>query len=177
MRSGRERIGRSLQKPGTIFAGYSEWGQPVHEVGRDVSVLGLPADRPHAADGFRMLCRHNQWAQEFGKIRDGDEIARREKLWQELIGWIERQTGGQAAKIPAQEFRTMLARAARAIPFESSAWKKLIEPAPLHASSFRMEWHSLPPRLAVVHEQAGIGRIGITEQVESSEGEPARCGE
>ena len=105
----QEKMGRALQKLGSIFAGYSEWGQPVHEVGRDVSILGLPAERPVAADALRMLCRHNQWVQEFGKIRDADEIAHREKIWAKLIGRIERDTGRTAARIPPHQFRGMLA--------------------------------------------------------------------
>jgi nucleoside-diphosphate-sugar epimerase len=106
----QERMGRALQKLGSIFAGYSEWGQPVHEVGRDVSILGLPAVRPVAADALRMLCRHNQWVQEFGKIRDADEIAHRETIWAKLIGRIERDSGRIAAHIPPHQFRGMLGR-------------------------------------------------------------------
>jgi len=105
----QEKMGRALQKLGSIFAGYSEWGQPVHEVGRDVSILGLPTERPVAADALRMLCRHNQWVQEFGKIRDADEIAHREKIWAKLIGRIERDTGRMAASIPPHQFRGILA--------------------------------------------------------------------
>ena len=29
-----------------IFGGYAEWGQPVHSVGNDVRLLGLPIRRP-----------------------------------------------------------------------------------------------------------------------------------
>jgi hypothetical protein len=78
-------------------------------VGRDVSILGLPAERPVAADALRMLCRHNQWVQEFGKIRDANEIAHRERIWAKLIGRIERDSGRMAARIPPHQFRGMLA--------------------------------------------------------------------
>ena len=42
----QERLAFALKKLGNIFGGYSEWGQPVHEVGRDVRLLGLSEDRP-----------------------------------------------------------------------------------------------------------------------------------
>ena len=32
-----------------------------------------------------MLCRHNKYVQEFGRVRDADEIARRERVWEEAI--------------------------------------------------------------------------------------------
>ena len=34
----QERLANALEKLGTIFGGYSEWGQPVHEVGNDVRI-------------------------------------------------------------------------------------------------------------------------------------------
>jgi nucleoside-diphosphate-sugar epimerase len=106
----QEKMGRVLQKLGTVFAGYNEWGQPVHEVGSDVSILGLPAERPVTAHVFRMLCRHNEWVQEFGKIRDADEIARREKVWAAFITRVQQKTGRAAAEVPPSEFRRLVAR-------------------------------------------------------------------
>ena len=50
--SNQEKLGRALNKLGTIFGGYSEWGQPVHEVGNDATVLGLDADRPDSGSRF-----------------------------------------------------------------------------------------------------------------------------
>jgi hypothetical protein len=57
----RERLARALERLDKCFGGYSEWGQPVHEVGKDACVLGLPLPRPRTEHVFRMLCRHNRW--------------------------------------------------------------------------------------------------------------------
>jgi hypothetical protein len=57
---------------------------------------------------FRMLCRHNRFVQEYARVRDPDEIARRERLWQETLEEIEYTTGRQAGAIPAGEFRRLL---------------------------------------------------------------------
>ncbi len=105
----QERLGKALEKLGTIFGGYSEWGQPIHQVGNDVEVLGMPSRRPETHSAFRMLCRHNRWVQEFGKIRDADEISRREKVWQELVETIGAESGLPVGAIPAAEFRRRLA--------------------------------------------------------------------
>ena len=128
----QERVGRALQKLGTIFSGYSEWGQPVHEVGRDAAILGMPADRPVASNAFRMLCRHNQWVQEFGRMRDAGEIARREKVWEALIGRIERKTGSKAAEIPPKEFSRMVARMLNVKSFELTDDRCRSEPRDFH---------------------------------------------
>ncbi|MEE8524966.1 MAG: SDR family oxidoreductase [Thermoanaerobaculia bacterium] len=104
----QERLATALNKLGTIFGGYSEWGQPVHEVANDVEILGLPAQRPDSERAFRMLCRHNRWVQEFGKVRDGDEISRREKVWAELIRDLEARAGCHAGAIPAEDFQRAL---------------------------------------------------------------------
>jgi hypothetical protein len=55
---------------GTIFGGYGEWGQPIHDVGNDVRILGLPLRRPQTDHAFRMLCRHNRYVQEYGRVRE-----------------------------------------------------------------------------------------------------------
>ncbi len=101
----QERLGRALDKLGTIFGGYSEWGQPVHEVGRDVEILGLPEERPDTRHAFRMLCRHNRYVQDFGQVRDLDEISRREKVWWDFCLALEAQTGGPVGAMPAEDFR------------------------------------------------------------------------
>jgi nucleoside-diphosphate-sugar epimerase len=103
------RLAGALEKLGAIFGGYSEWGQPVHEIGNDVRILGLPIRRPHTEHAFRMLCRHNKYVQEFGKVRDLDEVARREKVWERAIEAIERETGHEAAAIAPGRFRERLA--------------------------------------------------------------------
>ncbi len=99
------KVAYAMEKLGTIFAGYSEWGQPVHEVGNDVRILGLSAERPNSEHAFRMLCRHNRYVQEYGKIRDLDEISRREKIWWDLMLELERETGGPVGAMPAKAFR------------------------------------------------------------------------
>jgi hypothetical protein len=55
-----------------------------------------------------MLCRHSRFVQEFGTVRDPDEIARRERLWGQAIDEIEFGTGRPAASLPAREFRPLL---------------------------------------------------------------------
>jgi nucleoside-diphosphate-sugar epimerase len=101
----QERMGNVLEKLSTIFGGYSEWGQPVHEVGKDVAILGLSEPRPNTKSAFRMLCRHNRYVMQYGEIRDLDEISRREKVWLEFIENLEKSTGQPAGLIPADMFR------------------------------------------------------------------------
>ncbi len=108
-RMGEPKLANALEKLGTIFAGYGEWGQPIHEIGNDVRILGLPIRRPSTEAAFRMLCRHNKYVQEFGSVRDLDEVARRERLWQKAIDAIEHATGHEVTAIPAERFRQLLA--------------------------------------------------------------------
>jgi nucleoside-diphosphate-sugar epimerase len=107
--AGDQKLASVVEKLGSIFGVYGEWGQPIHDVGNDVRLLGLPIRRPETAAGFRMLCRHNQYVQEFAKVRDPDEVARRERVWEQAIEAIEYETGRQGAAIPAREFRQLLA--------------------------------------------------------------------
>ena len=106
---GEGRLANGLEKLGTIFGGYSEWGQPVHSVGNDVRILGLPIRRPDTEHAFRMLCRHNKYVQDFGRVRDLDEVARRERVWDETLAGIERDTGHEAGAIRPADFRRLLA--------------------------------------------------------------------
>jgi nucleoside-diphosphate-sugar epimerase len=105
---GEPRLANVLERLGAIFGVYGEWGQPIHDVGNDVRLLGLPIRRPDTAASFRMLCRHNQYVQEFGQVRDADEIGRRERLWETAIDEIEYETGRQVASMRAGEFRRLL---------------------------------------------------------------------
>jgi nucleoside-diphosphate-sugar epimerase len=105
---GEQPFVRSLEKLGSIFGLYSEWGQTVHDVGEDVHTLGLPGQRPDGRVAFRMLCRHNRYVQEFGRVRDPREIARREALWESVIDDIEYETGQGAATLSALEFQRQL---------------------------------------------------------------------
>jgi hypothetical protein len=106
---GEPRLASGLEKLGTLFGGYSEWGQPVHSVGNDVRILGLAIRRPDTRHAFRMLCRHNKYVQDFGRVKDLDEISRREAAWEEAIGDIERETGHEVGAVSASEFRRLLA--------------------------------------------------------------------
>jgi nucleoside-diphosphate-sugar epimerase len=108
-RAGQPKLAEAMQRLSTIFGGYGEWGQPVHEVGNDVRILGLPIRRPDTLQAFRMLCRHNRYVQEFGRVRDADEVARRERIWEDTLRALELRTGRQAAAIPAEEFQKLLA--------------------------------------------------------------------
>lgn len=100
----QDRLANALEKLGTIFGGYSEWGQPVHQVGNDVRLLGLTKDRPVTVHCFRMLCRHNRYVQNFGQVRDLYEVSRREKLWWQLILDLEAKTGQPVGAMSAAEF-------------------------------------------------------------------------
>ena len=103
------KLANVLAKLGAIFGVYGEWGQPIHDVGNDVRILGLPIRRPETAAAFRMLCRHNKYVQEFGKVRDADEVARRERVWEETIDALEFESGRQVASMGAREFRRLFA--------------------------------------------------------------------
>jgi hypothetical protein len=108
LRLGEPRLANALEKLGTIFGGYSEWGQPIHDVGNDVRILGLPIRRPDTIHAFRMLCRHNKYVQEFGRVRDADEIARRERVWERAIDAIELRTGHEVGALKAADFQKRL---------------------------------------------------------------------
>jgi hypothetical protein len=89
-------------------------------VGDDVKVLALPAHRPDTLQVFRMLCRHNRYVQEFGAVKDADEIARRERVWRRAIESIEFDTGRDAASLPPALFRRLLAER---MDLASFAWR------------------------------------------------------
>ena len=106
---GQPKLAGALEKLGTIFGGYGEWGQPIHDVGNDVRILGLPLRRPQTDHAFRMLCRHNRYVQEYGRVRDADEVARRERIWERAVDALEFETGREAASLDAVEFRERMA--------------------------------------------------------------------
>jgi len=105
---GEKKLANVLERLGAIFGVYGEWGQPIHDVGNDVRILGLPIRRPDTGQTFRMLCRHNNYVQDFGKVKDPDEVARRERLWDEALAEIEFETGRQAGALSPGEFRRQL---------------------------------------------------------------------
>ena len=105
VRLGEPRLANALEKLGTIFGGYNEWGQTVHQIGNDVRILSLDIQRPNTRHVFRMLCRHNRYVQQYGRVRDPDEIARRERTWTNTIDDIEIETGRTVGSLRASEFR------------------------------------------------------------------------
>jgi nucleoside-diphosphate-sugar epimerase len=105
---GERKLAHGFERLGKAFGAYIEWGQPIHDVGDDVKKLALPARRPDTVAAFRMLCRHARYVQEFGTVRDLDEIARRERLWERAIDEIEFATGRPAPSFSALEFRCLL---------------------------------------------------------------------
>jgi nucleoside-diphosphate-sugar epimerase len=111
------RLADGLERLGTIFGGYSEWGQLIHSVGNDVRILGLPIRRPNTEQAFRMLCRHNKYVQHFGRIRDADEIARREQVWEQACAAIEQKSGHEAGALSPEEFRRLLAEEVNFLTF------------------------------------------------------------
>ncbi len=107
-RLGQDKLAKALGTLGSIFGGYGEWGQPVHEVARDAYILGLPLPRPNTEHALRMLTRHNRHVQEFGRIRDPHEIAERERRWHEWILDLEKRRGEPVGAMSAEEFRRAL---------------------------------------------------------------------
>jgi nucleoside-diphosphate-sugar epimerase len=124
-RLGERKLAQVFERLGAMFGAYSEWGQPIHDVGDDVKLLALPARRPDTVSAFRMLCRHSRFVQEFGLVRDPGEIARRERLWERTIDEIEFGTGRPAATLPAREFRRCLETRIDLSGFrERAAWRR-----------------------------------------------------
>ncbi|MBI3273403.1 MAG: SDR family oxidoreductase [Planctomycetes bacterium] len=114
------KLAGALKTLGSIFGSYSEWGQPVHEVGNDVDILGLPLPRPNTEHVFRMLCRHNRYVQNFGAIRDLDEISRREREWTRFVSALAERTGAPAGALTAAAFRKAMAAE---FDLEAFKWK------------------------------------------------------
>ena len=56
-----------------------------------------------------MLCRHNKYVQDFGRVRDLDEVARRERAWERALAQIELETGHEAGALPPPDFQRLLA--------------------------------------------------------------------
>lgn len=107
----QKKVARALGKLGNIFGGYSEWGQPVHQVGNDVDILGLPLPRPNTEAAFRMLCRHNKFVQDFGNVKDTMELSRRERLWSDFLARLEREQCRPVSEIPSKEFYRLFTEA------------------------------------------------------------------
>ena len=69
-----------------------------------------PSAGPTPEHAFRMLCRHNRYVQEYGRVRDPDEVARREHVWGKAVDDIELRTGHEVGAIPPEEFRRLWPR-------------------------------------------------------------------
>lgn len=117
-RIGEDKLATALEKLGAIFGGYAEWGQPIHRVGNDVRLLGLPIRRPDTEHAFRMLCRHNKYVQRFGRERDADEVARREEVWTHALDLLEAETGHEVGALRPREFRELFAEYVNVETFE-----------------------------------------------------------
>jgi nucleoside-diphosphate-sugar epimerase len=122
--AGEPKLARALERLSTIFGSYGEWGQPVHEVGNDVRLLRLPLRRPDTRHAFRMLCRHNRYVQEYGRVRDADEIARREGLWAAVLAELEHESGRPAGALGAAEFARRLGEKIEFGAFERRALRR-----------------------------------------------------
>jgi len=101
---GMGKLYKRLEVLFNIFGGYAEWGQPNHVLGNDVRLLGLSEKRPDLEQVLRLMCRHNKWVQEWGVVRDRDEIARREKIWKKFFADLVAKTGKKPKDITPAEF-------------------------------------------------------------------------
>ena len=135
------KLASALEKLGTIFGAYGEWGQPIHGVGNDVRLLGLPIRRPDTEHAFRMLCRHNRYVQEFGRVRDADEMARRERVWERRSRPSSTRPGHEVGAHPAAR-----------VPAAAGARRSSSPPSRRAESSWRARGRSvssgLPPAVA-----------------------------
>lgn len=110
MAIGQPQLFPRLELLFNIFGGYSEWGQPNHELGNDVRLLGLSPQRPDLSKVMLILARHNKQVQGWGQVRDRDEIARREKLWKDFIMEIN-SSGKECTDLDRAEFQKRVASA------------------------------------------------------------------
>ena len=70
--------------------------------------VGTRIHRPDSFQVFRMVCRHNRYVLRLGSLKDPDEIARRERLWERAIDDIEFHTGRSAAALPHAQFLRLM---------------------------------------------------------------------
>lgn len=101
---GMSKLYSRLEVLFNIFAGYAEWGQPNHELGNDVRLLNMDPKRPNLEHVVRHMCRHNGYVQNWGQIRDRDEIARREKIWKSWVSDMEKKHGKKFGDIDPATF-------------------------------------------------------------------------
>jgi nucleoside-diphosphate-sugar epimerase len=101
---GLANLYRKVETLFNIFGSYAEWGQPRHELGNDVRLLGLEEPRPDLVPLAHMLCRHNKQVQDWGRVRDKAVLMDRERRWKTLVDGLEKKYGTHAGAIPAAEF-------------------------------------------------------------------------
>ena len=107
---GEPKLGSALEKLGTIFGAYGEWGQPIHDVGNDVRILGLPIRRPaHASTRSACSAATTATCRSTAACATRDEVARREQAWGKAVDDIELRTGHEVGAIPPEDFRRLLA--------------------------------------------------------------------
>ena len=104
-------------------------------MGNDVRILGLPLRRPDTEHAFRMLCRHNRYVQEFGRVRDADEIGSpRARLGRGDRGASSSETGHEIGAVPAERFRRLMAE-----EIDLRAFELRLERRPRRAASRTQE--------------------------------------
>lgn len=102
---GQPKFADTTERLFQIFCVYSEWGQPIHDMGNDVRLLGMSPNRPDLVPVLRLMLRHNQFVQDFGRIRDPIEITKREKVWAEFVEKLENRTGVPVATMSAKHWK------------------------------------------------------------------------
>ena len=108
-RSGEPKLANALDKLGTIFGGYGEWGQPIHDVGqrREDPRPAAPAPEHRARVPDALPAQQVR-----AGVRQGPRPRRdrppRAPVGEDVLKAIEHTTGRQVASIPPDEFRRFL---------------------------------------------------------------------
>ena len=107
-RLGEPKLASALEKLGTIFGGYGEWGQPIHDVGNDVRILGLPIRRPdtehalpHAVPPQQATCRSSGACATPTRSRGASGSGSRRSTRIELRDRAARRAAIPRARVPA----------------------------------------------------------------------------
>ena len=100
MAVGEHKLGQAFERLGALFGAYVRVGPDRARGGRRREAPRPARPAPgHAVEAFRMLCRHSRFVQEFGAVREPEEIARRERLWERAIDDMEFGTDRPAASL------------------------------------------------------------------------------
>ena len=103
---GEPKPAHVLERLGTIFGVYGEWGSRSTTWATTCACSACRSGGP--TPSLPSAGRHNKYVQEFGQVRDLDEVARRERLRENAIDEIEFETGRQVASMRPREFRRLL---------------------------------------------------------------------